>query len=271
MKLNGKFAEATGKLVNKLPSPAVKFIQKLGSQKVNSFLTYGLIALDTGVSVLDSVSIYGGLDAGFMQCAELDEFLESIIENSDIKEMREADSDVKKMLEDDSEKMYYGALSVVQDVIKGVGTTGVTWTLTHLGPIGWAAYLGWGLGNLASGTGKIDEKALSIIAYGNGAKCYSENIKEHLSSDTSSFYMCPEELKGQLQLLGQLKIVGEDKFCETAKSRGPFRKFFEWIISGESQASINAYGRENIDSIFSICDNMDIFVEKKFEGNYLYD
>lgn len=47
--------------------------------------------------------------------------------------------------------------------------------------------------------------------------------------------------------------------------------FFEWIISGESQASINAYGRENIDSIFSICDNMDIFVEKKFEGNYLYD
>ena len=160
MKLNGKFAEATGKLVNKLPSPAVKFIQKLGSQKVNSFLTYGLIALDTGVSVLDSVSIYGGLDAGFMQCAELDEFLESIIENSDIKEMREAASDVKKMLEDDSEKMYYGALSVVQDVIKGVGTTGVTWTLTHLGPIGWAAYLGWGLGNLASGTGKIDEKAL---------------------------------------------------------------------------------------------------------------
>ena len=83
--------------------------------------------------------------------------------------------------------------------------------------------------------------------------------------------MCPEELKGQLQLLGQLKIVGEDKFCETAKSRGPFRKFFEWIISGESQASINAYGRENIDSIFSICDNMDKFVEKKFEGNYLYD
>lgn len=72
--------------------------------------------------------------------------------------MREAASDVKKMLEDDSEKMYYGALSVVQDVIKGAGTTGVTWTLTHLGPIGWAAYLGWGLGNLASGTGKIDEK-----------------------------------------------------------------------------------------------------------------
>ena len=44
--------------------------------------------------------------------------------------------------------------------------------------------------------------------------------------------MCPEELKGQLQLLGQLKIVEEDKFCKTAKSRGPFRKFFECIISG---------------------------------------
>lgn len=71
-------------------------------------LTYGIIALDTGVSVLDTVSIYGGLDAGFMQCAEIDEFLESIIENSDIKEMREAASDVKKMLEDDSKTMYYG-------------------------------------------------------------------------------------------------------------------------------------------------------------------
>lgn len=271
MKLNGKFAEATGKLVNKLPSPAVKFIQKLGSQKVNSFLTYGLIALDTGVSVLDTVSIYGGLDAGFMQCAEIDEFLESIIENSDIKEMREAAADVKEMLEDDSKKMINGAWSVLNDVKKGVVTAGVTAVLTHLGPIGWAAYLGWGLGNLASGTGKIDEKALSIIAYGNGAKCYSESIKEHLSSDTDSFYMCPEELKGQLQLLGQLKIVGEDKFCETAKSRGPFRKFFEWIISGESQASINAYGRENIEVIVSKCEDIGIFVEKKFEGSYLYD
>ena len=271
MKLNGKFAESTGKLVNKLPSPVVKFINKMGSGKLSTFLTYGVIALDTGVSVLDTVSIYGGLDAGFMQCAEVDEFLESIIENSDIKEMREAATDVKEMLEDDSEKMYYGALSVVQDVIKGAGTTGVTWTLTHLGPIGWAVYLGWGLGNLAFGTGQIDEKALGIIACGNGAKCYSESIKEHLSSDTDRFYKCPEELKGQLQLLGQLKIVGEDKFCETAKSRGPLRKLFEWIVSGESQASINAYGRDNIEYIFSKCDNMDIFVEKKFEGNYLYD
>lgn len=271
MKLNGKFAEATGRLVNKLPSPAVKFIKTLGSNKVNSFLTYGLIAIDTGASVLDSVSVYGGLDTAFVQCAELDDFLASIIENSDIKEMREAASNVKKMLKDDSEKMIYGSLSVLQDLKKGGITTIVTMTLCKLGPIGWAAYLGWGLGNLASGTGKIDEKALCIIACGNGAKCYTERIREHLSSDTGGFYMCPEELKGQLQLLGQLRIVGEDKFCETAKSRGPLRKLFDLIISGESQSSINAYGRDNIDSIVSACDNMNIFVEKKFEGNYLYD
>lgn len=271
MKLNGKFAEATGRLVNKLPAPAVKFINKLGTGKVNSFLTYGLIVLDTGVSVLDTVSIYGGLDAGFMQCAEIDEFLESIIENSDIKEMREVASDVKEMLEDDSKIMYNGALSVLIDVKKGVDTALVTYTLIHSGPMGWAAYVGWGLGNLAFGTVKVDEKALGIIAYGNGAKCYSESIKKHLSSDTDGFYMCPEELKGQLQLLGQLKIVGEDKFCETAKSRGPFRKFFEWIISGESQATINSYGRENVEVIVSKCEDMGIFVEKRFEGSYLYD
>ena len=63
----------------------------------------------------------------------------------------------------------------------------------------------------------------------------------------------------------------KDTFCETSNNRGDFRKQFEWIVSGESQASINAYGRDNIEYIFSICDNMDIFVEKKFEGNYLYD
>lgn len=270
MKLNGKFAESTGKLVNKLPSPVVKFIHKMGSGKVSTFLTYGVIVLDTGVSVLDTVSIYGGLDAGFMQCAEVDEFLESIIENSDIEEMREAATDVKEMLEDDSEKMLNEAISIAIDLKKGAINAGVTYALTHLGPIGWAVYLGWGLGNLAFGTGQIDEKALGVIAYGNGAKCYSESIKEQLSNDTDEFYMCPEELKGQLQLLGQLKIVGEDKFCETTNSRGSFRKFFEWIVSGESQASIDAYGRGNIECIFSICYNMDIFVEKKFEGNYLY-
>jgi len=66
-------------------------------------------------------------------------------------------------------------------------------------------------------------------------------------------------------------VYSSFKCRKTAKSRGAFRKFFEWIISGESQASINAYGRENIEYIFSICDKMDICVEKKFEGNYLYD
>lgn len=155
MKLNGKFAEATGKLVNKLPSPVVKFINKMGSGKLSTFLTYGVIALDTGVSVLDTVSIYGGLDAGFMQCAEVDEFLESIIENSDIKEMREAATDVKEMLEDDFKKMLNEAIAVAEDVLNGGANILVTYALTHLGPIGWAVYLGWGLGNLAFGTGQI--------------------------------------------------------------------------------------------------------------------
>ena len=59
-----------------------------------------MIAIDTGASVLDSVSVYGGLDTAFVQCAELDDFLASIIENSDIKEMREAASNVKKMLKE---------------------------------------------------------------------------------------------------------------------------------------------------------------------------
>lgn len=45
----------------------------------------------------------------------------------------------------------------------------------------------------------------------------------------------------------------------------------EFLISDETQESISEYGRGNIDSIISICDNMNIFVEKKFEGNYLYD
>lgn len=50
--------------------------------------------------MLASVSVYGGLDTAFLQCAEFDDFLASIIENSDIKEMREAASNVKKMLKE---------------------------------------------------------------------------------------------------------------------------------------------------------------------------
>lgn len=271
MKLNGKFAEATGRLVNKLPSQAVKFMKKLGDGKLSEFLSYGLIALDTGANVLDTVSIYGGFGAGFTQLAEVDEFLDSIIENSELSEVRDAAVDVKKMLESDSTKIEKEAESVCSDIKKGVSTVFFVKALTTAGPIGWAACLGWGLGDLAFGTGAIDEEVLSVIVYGNSAKCYSESIQEHLSSDTSCFYMCPEGLKGQLQLLGQLKIVGEDKFCETANCRGSLRKFFEFILSDETQENISEYGRGNIDSIISICDNMNIFVEKKFEGNYLYD
>ena len=270
MKFNVKFVEATGKLVNKLPSPVVKLIKKLCDENVNTSLTYGLIALDTGVNVLDSVSIYGGFDAGLMQCAEVDGFLDSIIENSDLPELREAAADVKDMLEDDYEVIYNEVWAIGQDIGEGIVNALVNVALTSTGPFGWATSLGWGLGNLLSGTGSIDEKALSVIVYGNGAKCYSESIQEHLSSDTSDFYMCTEELKGQLQLLGQLKIVGEDKFCETANCRGPLRKLFEYIISDETQESLDEYGRDNIDSIVSACDNMSIFVEKIFDENYLY-
>ena len=48
------------------------------------------------------------------------------------------------------------------------------------------------------------------------------------------------------------------------------RKFVEFIISDETQESLDAYGRDNIDSIVSACENMNIFVEKYFNENYLY-
>lgn len=267
LKLNGELTKTLGNFSNKLPSKAVTAIKTL--KAFNDFLTYGMIVLDTSCNIADTLEIYSSINAGVLQYTELKSFLEAITANSNIEEMREAAKDVKYALEDDMDKILVELSDILYDVESGLLTTEATLILTHTGPLGWAIYLGWTLGNLISNTGEIDEKLLGVIALGDSAKCYAENIKKELSKDTMQYYMITENTNKELQLLAQLRIVGEDKYAEVSNCRSKFRKWIEKKLGNCSQSDIEDYCKDEISNIIDKCGILGIVVTDKFKDHYL--
>lgn len=268
-KLNGKLAKKFGKFNNKLPSKVVKGIKVY--KAFNDFLTYGMIAVNTGCSIWETVSIYGGIDAGIIQCEELDEFLELIVENSDISELRDAATHVKYVLESDTDRILVQTSAILKDLEKGLIATDVTLILTNTGPLGWAIYIGLGLGNLISNTGEIDEKMLGVIACGNSADCYSDYVKKQLSIDTGTYYRFPKDVAGEIQLIAQLRIVGEDRYAEAADDRSSLRKWIGKIFADCSQSDIEEYCKEQNEDVEEKCNRFNVIVNKKFNDNFLYN
>lgn len=265
-KLEGNLAGKIGKYLNNMP-PKVATAMK-AVKAFSDFITYSMIAIDTGVDVLNTLDLYASLDAGLIQYVELDEYLESIILYSDNDELVTAAEDVRYALSDDFCRTVSEIGMVAGNISEGAFTAAYTAILAKSGPLGWAIYLGWSLGNLISNTGKIDEELLKVIAYGESSVSYTKYIKNRLTYDTSSYYERNDDVVYGLQILGQLRIIGEDKYAEIANQRSVIRKWIGELL-GCSQSDIEEFCSENIEDVLRHCGNCDILVNKKFTGSYL--
>lgn len=185
----------------------------------SDFIIYSMIVIDTGVDVLNTLDLYASLDAGLIQYVELDEYLQSIILYSNNDELVAAAEDVRYALSDDFCRTVSEIGMVAGNISEGAFTAAYTAILAKSGPLGWSIYLGWSLGNLISNIGKIDEELLKVIAYGENSASYTKYIKNNLTYDTSSYYERNDEVVYGLQILGQLRIVSEDKYAEIANQR----------------------------------------------------
>lgn len=265
-KLQGNLATKIGKYLNNMP-PKVATAMK-AVKALSDFITYSMIVIDTGVDVLNTLDLYASLDAGLIQYVELDEYLESIILYSDEDELVAAAEDVRYALSDDFCRTVSEIGMVAGNISEGAFTAAYTAILAKSGPLGWAIYLGWSLGNLISNTGKIDEELLKVIAYGESSVSYTKYIKNNLTYDTSSYYERNDDVVYGLQILGQLRIVGEDKYAEIANQRSVIRKWIGKLL-GCSQSDTEEFCSENIEEVTRRCGNCDIVVNKKFAGSYL--
>lgn len=265
-KLEGKLAEKVGRYINNMPSKVITAMKVV--KAFSDVVTYGTIIIDTGIDVSDTLDLYASLNVGLIQYVELDEFLESIILYSENSDLKLAAKDVRLALSNDFARSVSEGLMITQNIGEGVATTVYTYALTHTGPLGWAIYLGWGLGNLISNTNTIDEELLKVIAYGDSAVSYGKYLKWRLNYDTPYYYECDESLLNEFQILGQLRIVGEDKYAEVANERSFVRKWIEGFFGG-SQKELEESCLDTIDQVVRKCNNFKVLVYKNFMNSYL--
>lgn len=124
------------------------------------------------------------------------------------------------------------------------------------------------MGGFIANTGEITEKSLNTVALGDAASAYAKYVKAELVKDTEDYYFINDVNYSQIQLLGQLRINGEDSFCETADSRGVIMKFIDSFKNG-SQEEIEEYCKDTIQRVIGVCDKVGVYVTMDFEGAFL--
>ncbi|MBQ2744087.1 MAG: VWA domain-containing protein [Lachnospiraceae bacterium] len=265
-KLIGNLEKKMGQYINNMPSKVTTAMKAINA--FNNVISYGTIVIGTGADVLETLDLYGALDIGMIQYVELDEFLESIILYSDNSELVLAATDVRYALSEDFARSISEIGMVVGDLGEGAYTAALTFALSKCGPIGWAIGLGWSLGDLMSNTSTVNEELLKVIAYGDAGVSYRKKLENRLPYETPLYYQCNVSLLTELQLLGQLRVVGEDKYAYAQNERGFLKMWIDGIF-GDTQEEVEETCRDTIEAVVRKCNNFQVSIYKKFIGSYL--
>lgn len=267
LKLKGKLTNKIGRFVNKIGEKVYKFLSV--TDKPMEWLSYAEICVGNIEEVTDTKLLYATFDAEIEQYAEIEHLLSSIILHSDNAELGVAASDIKIALSSDIGMCVSEMITITSDIQEGACELTFAVLANKTNAYVWAAYFGWSLGELISHTGEVNENLLYVIAYGDAATSYVTGGKYLFTKETEGFYLIDEEDLNYIQVLGQLRIVGEDKYAYTADSRSGFRKWLE-DFSGITQSDIEKDCRETIDKVERLCKKCNVFVDKYFLfDNYL--
>lgn len=252
-------------------SPKAKKVLK----GAGTVVSVGIYALDTADSIYNSCTAYGSLDAEFAQYDYIMDYLDYVKNHSEITELREAASQVASAIDSDLSRTIQTAMAIldnVKDTVNAVGVaTAVTALTESLGPVVWAVDFGIALGNILAGTGNLDEETLKLIALGNSAETYAKRVDSTLVKDISSytFYLVDDVDIQRLQLLAQLRIVGEDEAGNGYDKSGIVTKFIQSILYS-SQAEYENDLRGKIEALEKVGQKLGFTVSGKFPNSYLY-
>ncbi len=109
---------------------------------------------------------------------------------------------------------------------------------------------------------------LKVIAYGDAAAAYSKSLEDAVRYDCSPYYyICDESMLIELQILAQLRVVGEDKYAETSNERSLLIKWIGSLIEC-SQKDIEELCEDTIDEIIRRCNILKVIVSKRFKDCY---
>lgn len=258
--------DRVGKICVNVPSRFNKAMELLG--KGGDILGYAGIVIETGGEVYDTVQLYSSLSVEAAQYAHIIEMLDAIVMNSENTEMRLAAMEVRMILESDVVNFLAATGDIMDEIKVGASQATLTAALASMGPMGFAIDLGLAFGTFIANTGELAEKSLATIAMGDAASAYAEYVKSQMVYNTEDFYYMNDANYSQFQLLGQLRINGENSFCETLDSRGVVLKLIEKLKYG-SQKEAETHCNSTIDNVVDVCNKVGVYVTRDYEGAYL--
>ena len=237
---------------------------------VGDGIPFGLYVMDGLDNVYNTTVAYGSLNAEFERYDLIMDYLNYVKNNSEIKELREAAKQVGEAIDSQTKRNAQEVLAIVWDT-KDAGMNFVVDAIVKkFGPVAWAAQFGVSLGNMLAGTAALDEETLKLIALGNSAKTYADRVNQCMVRDSSSFYLVDEDDLQRLQLLAQLRVVGEDEAARGYDKSGIVLKLINRISVG-SQEEFESDLVDKINKLEKIGNKLGFIVTGKFPNAYLND
>ena len=205
------------------------------------FLSIGSYVINTGEDIFNVVTAYSSLNAEMEQYDNIINFLQSIIDNTEIEELKAAANNIRFVIEAGTDLFSEQVFAAFAESVETGFQIGENWIMGQFGPYGWTAAISQAVFELLIGTGALNAAALRLIAIGNSADTFAKCIRWNFISDQfTSYHLVRDDNELQLlQLLTQLRIFGEDEAGRTKNEAGPFTTFIYWI---------NDYGQEVVEN-----------------------
>lgn len=254
-------------------SDKTKQIAKCAGKVVEGLGTSFTIA-DGLADIYKTYKAYSAIDAECAQYEYIEEMLKDIIIYNENYGVKAAALEISSAIEADSDRLLQEVTAIMVNMITTGTELGIEEGIDRLtikfGPLVWAIDAGISIGDMMFGTSAVVEETLRIIALGDAARTWNFAVTRYLKADTSLFYnytpVCGRE---HLQLLGQLRICGEDAVARGNDESGIVKKGINRVIYGP-QSKYEEYLKSSIDKVVQVSFKYNIIVAKYFDGSYLY-
>lgn len=259
-----KFSD--GKSYIKMPAKIKNFLQEHG-KKVDGFV----LGIDLTKSFIEVLQAYSRIDSEINNYEYVIDYLNSIVKEGKSTEMREAARQLIAAYESNCFKFVEALSDFVVDFELLVLQKQIDDLIAEV-PVLLAINLGLSIGNMIWNIEKIDKETLSIIAIGDSTQAYGKRIESRMVHDSLMYpsYMVDSQDLCMLELLGQMRIVGEDL---SGKTNDDNCFILTWIV--EKLYKITAEEleedlRDTVETVETIGGKLGLGVTGKFINNYLY-
>lgn len=157
----------------------------------------------------------------------------------------------------------------MQNVGEISATVAINFITKKLGTYGFAIQAGMAIGNMIFNTSGLCLGTLDTIVYGDMATSMAKILSDAIYRDTDDYYNIGGEQEQRLQIVSQLRVMGEDSFMQlfdtnTSIVQGVYE------LQGYSREDLKKDTISRISKVMKICKKIFVDINDEY-GLYVYE